>query len=312
MPCAETHVQTPRGPLAASEVKALFEQVGFEPPPGVPLQEAFDLMMAALQQQMRQQQQLPSTPPRGRTAVRPAPEAVPAVLERLGVSARPLEPCGVELRGVDATRRLPPELAGALEVLMAEHGFVLLRGQGTAQREKGIEGKYLTGAQQCELSLAFGPGALHSTHGNHEECPNRDIFRLSNDTAHGFNEVGPEWHNDGSFCREVFSYVVYHIVKAPEGPGSTNFAHLGKAYDLLAPEQKARFAKCASVNSNGGVVHACARASGEWAHVAVRPHRHDRRRHRAGAGEGGRRAQRHPGVAARGDGPVLPGHDCAF
>ena len=32
--------------------------------------------------------------------------------------------------------------------------------------------------------------------------------------------------NDGSFCREVFGHVVYHIVKAPDGAGDTEFAHL--------------------------------------------------------------------------------------
>ena len=26
--------------------------------------------------------------------------------------------------------------------------------------------------------------------------------------------------NDGSFCREVFSHVVYHIIKAPDGAGA--------------------------------------------------------------------------------------------
>ena len=72
----------------------------------------------------------------------------------------------------------------------------------------------------CALSECLGAGGLHSTHGVHPEAPCRDIFRLSNDPNHGFNSVGPEWHNDGSFCREVFGHVVYHIVKAPSGAGS--------------------------------------------------------------------------------------------
>lgn len=248
-------VNTPRGPLPAEEVLSLFQQVGFEPPAGMPLQQAFDRMLQLLQQQARQQRQLPSFPARGRTAVRPAPADVPAVLARCGAVMRPLEPCGLEISGVDTTKRLAPELAGALELLMAEQGFVLFRGQGSVQEESGVRGKFLTGRQQCELSVAFGAGELCSTHGNHEECPNRDVFRLSNDASRGFNEVGPEWHNDGSFLREVFSHVVYHIVKAPEGPGDTAFAHLGKALDLLPPERQARLARCASVNSNGGVVH---------------------------------------------------------
>jgi taurine dioxygenase len=138
---------------------------------------------------------------------------------------------------------------------MADYGLLLFRSQGLPQKEMGIEGVYLTGDMQSNLSLAFGPGALHSTHGNHEQCPNRDIFRLSNKPEHGFNEVGPEWHNDGSFERNVFSYVVYHIIKAPAGPGNTSFAHLGLAFDALTPELQQRYRKCASVNSNSGVVH---------------------------------------------------------
>lgn len=166
-----------------------------------------------------------------------------------------MQPVGVEMKGIDTTTTLDPRLVGALELLMADHGLLLFRRQGTPQKEMGIEGTYLTGEQQCELSLAFGKGALHSTHGNHGECPNRDIFRLSNNPSHGFNEVGPEWHNDGSFVREVFRYVVYHIVKAPEGPGQTAFAHLGKAFDALPEDQKIHLERCASANSNGGVVH---------------------------------------------------------
>ena len=86
---------------------------------------------------------------------------------------------------------------------MAIHGFVLLRNQGRQQNESGVRGQYLSAEQQCTLSECFGAGALHSTHGVHPEAPCRDIFRLSNDPDHGFNSVGPEWHNDGSFCREV-------------------------------------------------------------------------------------------------------------
>lgn len=221
----------------------------------MPLQEAFGLFSRLMTERRKRQAALQSTPARGRTAVRCSRDEVEATLAYFGASFVAMRPYGAEVKGVDTTTPLDPKLAGALEVLMADHGLILFRGQGSRQKEKGVDGVYLTGAQQCELTLAFGPGALHSTHGNHPECPNRDIFRLSNNPDHGFNEVGPEWHNDGSFEREVFGYVVYHIIKAPEGPGNTAFAHLGRAFDALAPELQERYRKCASINSNGGVVH---------------------------------------------------------
>lgn len=241
--------------MPESKVFELFEKVGFKPPEDMALQAAFDLLMGLLSRQMQEQEALKATPPRGRTAVPVKREDVGAVLASFGASSKLIEPVGAEVMGVDTTKPLDPKLVGALEALMADVGFVLFRSQGTAQKEKGVAGVYLTGAQQSELSLAFGPGALHSTHGNHAECPNRDIFRLSNDTRHGFNEVGPEWHNDGSFERYVFGHVVYHIIKAPAGPGNTAFAHLGKAYDALPAELQAKYSKCASINSNSGVVH---------------------------------------------------------
>jgi taurine dioxygenase len=247
-------VQTPSGSLPQAKVLELFEQTGFDPPAGMPLQQAFNLFMELMEQQM-QKQQLRSTPARGRTAVTCKREDVSSILSEFGASYSLMEVVGAEVTGVDLTKPLDAKLAGAVEILMADAGFVLFRKQGTPQKEMGIEGKYLTGSQQCEVSLAFGAGALHSTHGNHDECPNRDIFRLSNDPNHGFNEVGPEWHNDGSFERKVFSHVVYHIIKAPNGPGNTSFAHLGKAFDALPVELQERYSKCASVNSNSGVVH---------------------------------------------------------
>lgn len=212
-------------------------------------------MLIQLMHRQMQQKQMKSTPPRGRTAVCCKREDVASIMKGFGASFSLMDVVGAEVTGIDLTKSLEPTLVGALEALMADAGFLLFRRQGSPQKEMAIDGTYLTADQQCEVSLAFGAGALHSTHGNHQECPNRDIFRLSNNPDHGFNEVGPEWHNDGSFERNVFSHVVYHIIKAPTGPGNTSFAHLGKAFDALSIELQEQYSRCASVNSNTGVVH---------------------------------------------------------
>ena len=88
--------------------------------------------------------------------------------QEFNASCEPIHPCGIEIKGVDLAGmggKMPPKLAGAVEVLMAEHGFALFRGQGTQQNESGVSGQYLSGDQQCALSENFGAGALHSTHG---------------------------------------------------------------------------------------------------------------------------------------------------
>jgi len=259
--------------MSEEEALGIFEQVGFSPPPGMSVQDAFSALLDTARRQQAEQEAA-RRPARGRTAVLPEPRtaaAACAVLAKLGVAVQPIVPCGCEVSGLDLCadegQPVSPEVAGALEVLMAVHGFVLLRKQGRPQQESsssssssgsqgGVRGTFLSGEQQCRLSESFGGGSLHSTHGVHPEAPCRDVFRLSNDPSHGFNSVGTEWHNDGSFCKEVFGHVVYHIVKAPSGSGDTCFAHLGVAFDKLDPLVQARLRRCASVNSNGvGAVH---------------------------------------------------------
>ena len=202
-------IRTPNGSMPEEAVFALFQQVGFKPPPGMPTQDAFNLLLRELLRQQEAEEQQKERPGRGRTAVLPSPptaEAAIAVLGRHSATVTPMSPCGCEIEGIDIASvegKLDPEVAGALEVLMAVHGLVLFRRQGHAQNESGVKGRYLSAEQQCSLSECFGAGKLHSTHGVHPEAPCRDVFRLSNDPQHGFNSVGTEWHNDGSFCREA-------------------------------------------------------------------------------------------------------------
>lgn len=115
--------------------------------------------------------------------------------------------------------------------------------------------RWQCGTREKDAYLLKGFLDMSRQKGVHPRSPHRDIFRLSNDPEQGFNQVGPEWHNDGSFCREVFSHVAYHIIKAPSGHGDTCFAHLGAAYDTLPSAEQERYRRCASVNSNGGAVH---------------------------------------------------------
>ena len=114
-------------------------------------------------------------------------------------------------------------------------------------RRQGV----LIGDDQVAVSELFGGGQIHSTHGVHPKAPNQHVFRLSNDRQHGILGVGPQWHNDGSFVRAVFSHVGYHIIHVPQNGGATEFCHLGAAYDSLTAEEQASWSRRVSVNSNG-------------------------------------------------------------
>ena len=161
-----------------------------------------------------------------------------------GITLTPISPLGAAVRGLDLRHRPSEEVLSALQSAMATRGFVVFKEQGQ-----------LSGDEQVKASEYWGGRKMHSTHGVHPEAPNKHIFRLANDRNVGILGVGPQWHNDGSFERGVFSHVGYHIIRVAEGGGGTIFAHQGAAFDALPEEEQERWQRLVSVNSNSGVLH---------------------------------------------------------
>ncbi|WP_135504728.1 TauD/TfdA dioxygenase family protein [Roseovarius aestuariivivens] len=171
-----------------------------------------------------------------------------ALIEEAGATITPLDPIGTEVRGLDLASDTPPPrpVLDALELEMARRGFLVFKND----RELGHE-------DFLKASCWWGGRDLHSTHGVHPETPdgNPHIFRLSNDRRHGIPDVGPQWHNDGSFLPATFSHSGYHIIRPAEHGGGTHFAHQGLAFAALPKATQERWQRLSSVNSASGVVH---------------------------------------------------------
>lgn len=170
------------------------------------------------------------------------------IIEQFGGRLTALDPIGAQVSGIDLTspESLPPEVVVALEHEMALRGFLVFKNEKQLEPEDFLRASCLWGGRE-----------LHSTHGVHPQTPgrNRHIFRLSNDERHGIPDVGPQWHNDGSFLPATFSHSGYHIIRPAEKGGGTHFAHQGLAYDALPHDRQERWARLSSVNSTSGVVH---------------------------------------------------------
>ena len=171
-----------------------------------------------------------------------------ATINQAGATITALSPIGAEVRGIDLRARtsLPAQVTDALEKEMANRGFLVFRNEEPLEVEDFIR-----------ASCLWGSKSLNSTHGVHPATPgnNPDIFRLSNDPRHGIPDVGPQWHNDGSFLPETFSHSGYHIIRPAERGGGTWFAHQASAYDALPEVLKEYWSRLTSVNSNSGVAH---------------------------------------------------------
>lgn len=191
-----------------------------------------------------------------------------AVIERSAGKIEALDPIGAEVSGIDlaAADTLPPDLVGVLEREMAERGFLVFRNEQELAPEDFLRASCLWGGRE-----------LHSTHGVHPQTPggNPHIFRLSNDERHGIPDVGPQWHNDGSFLPATFSHSGYHIIRPAENGGGTHFAHQGLAFEALSEDRQERWQRLSSVNSASGVVHPMVHAhpvSGQkciWLHLGM-------------------------------------------
>ncbi|WP_349361277.1 TauD/TfdA family dioxygenase [Stappia sp.] len=182
------------------------------------------------------------------TTLPPIDPAVSAIVTAAGGEIRALDPIGAEVSGIDLSSpdAPSPEVIAVLEREMARRGFLVFR-----------NGTQIGHEDFLRASCWWGGRELHSTHGVHPQTPggNRHIFRLSNDERHGIPDVGPQWHNDGSFLPATFSHSGYHIIRPAENGGGTHFAHQGLAFQALPKERQDRWRRLSSVNSTSGVVH---------------------------------------------------------
>lgn len=199
----------------------------------------------------------------------PPIETVPAdIIERFGGEITALDPIGAQVSGIDLSFGVAPpaEVVDVLEREMAHRGFLVFKNETQLDAEDFLRASCLWGGRE-----------LHSTHGVHPQTPggNPHIFRLSNDERHGIPDVGPQWHNDGSFLPATFSHSGYHIIRPPEHGGGTHFAHQGLAFEALPEDRRERWSRMSSVNSASGVVHPLVHAhpvSGQaciWLHLGM-------------------------------------------
>ncbi len=182
------------------------------------------------------------------TRLPPIDRADAAIIEQFGAGITALDPIGARVSGMDLSAKdaPPPDVVDVLEREMARRGFLVFGNATQLEPEDFLRASCLWGGRE-----------LHSTHGVHPQTPggNRHIFRLSNDERHGIPDVGPQWHNDGSFLPATFSHSGYHIIRPAENGGGTHFAHQGLAFEAMPEDRQARWSRLSSVNSASGVVH---------------------------------------------------------
>jgi alpha-ketoglutarate-dependent 2,4-dichlorophenoxyacetate dioxygenase len=149
---------------------------------------------------------------------------------------------GAELRGVDLTRPVPPEVFAEIETAFNRFGILVLPGQPVNDE------------QQLAFSQLFGPLEVNPNYAGAKMRLRADVADISNldaegrvlardDTRNPFNLGNQLWHTDSSFKRIPAKCSLLSARELPSpgpmGGGETEFADLRAAWDAL-PEGRKR------------------------------------------------------------------------
>jgi alpha-ketoglutarate-dependent 2,4-dichlorophenoxyacetate dioxygenase len=157
----------------------------------------------------------------------------------MAIEVIPLHPTlGAEVRGVDLTRAVPPEVFAEIEAAFNRHGILVFPEQP------------VTDEQQLAFSRLFGPLEVNPNYAGAKMRLRQDIADISNLDAEGrvlarddrrnvFNLGNQLWHTDSSFKHIPAKCSLLSARELPSSGGETEFADLRAAWDAL-PERRKR------------------------------------------------------------------------
>lgn len=151
-------------------------------------------------------------------------------------STVPLDPIGVELRGLDLAAGLDDAAFELLRGAVLEHGLGLLRDQRLSLEQQVALGRRFGDLEGQEMTAS---------------SPHRDVIMVSNLEPDGRVQpltspamrmraaVNRVWHTDSSFRKHPAALSILHAVVVPPEGGGTLFASLRRAWIELDESERA-------------------------------------------------------------------------
>src|SRR5215831_12833556 len=156
----------------------------------------------------------------------------------MAVQLTPLHPTlGAELRGVDLTCPVMPEVFAEIDTAFSRYGVLVFPEQP------------VTDEQQLVFSELFGPLEVNPNYAGAKMRLRPDVADISNLDADGrvlarddrrnlFNLGNQLWHTDSSFKRVPAKCSLLSARELPSSGGETEFADLRAVWDALPETRK--------------------------------------------------------------------------
>jgi alpha-ketoglutarate-dependent 2,4-dichlorophenoxyacetate dioxygenase len=156
----------------------------------------------------------------------------------MAIELTPLHTClGAELRGVDLTRPVRPEVFAEIEAAFNHYGILVFPEQP------------VTDEQQLAFSRLFGPLEINPNYAGAKMRLRPDVADISNldpegrvlardDRRNLFNLGNQLWHTDSSFKHVPARCSLLSARELPSSGGDTEFADMRAAWDALPDARK--------------------------------------------------------------------------
>lgn len=145
---------------------------------------------------------------------------------------------GAEVRGLDLTGPITPEVAELIRSLLWEHQVLFFRDTG------------IDDAQQAEIGRIFGPPVADSI-AKRRGVKDEDIVPF-NTGPYSNGYYGTPWHADASYLETPYFVSVLRSVIAPELGGDTAFSSGVSAYASLPQEVKDKIDDLTAIHRPNG------------------------------------------------------------
>jgi taurine dioxygenase len=157
----------------------------------------------------------------------------------LDIEVTPLSPaCGAQIKGIDLTRPLSPELVQAIRDAWAKHLVLVFRGQTLTQEDQLRFASYFGDLGSRKKAPETLRGRAEGIEQNHEKVLLVSNIKVDGVPIGAFGEGEFWFHIDSGYSERPYKYTFLYAIELPSRGGNTMFSNMYKAYEAVPPALK--------------------------------------------------------------------------